>query len=159
MHVLSQTLVYWLTIFACHTVLFYNLEKKKICEKLHTSLHYCLLFAIHIYFSDIFLDFLRGLNSTDNNLRDVSRGSNFTNGKFFLYFMQITFCGKIQNLRNLQNRIHAGHGVKVRPEPRDPWPPQSLKVEPGTLLKFKSGTFITKFLYCCIYNMEIIFYE
>ena len=40
------------------------------------------------------------------------------------------------------------HGVKVGPGPRDPGPqypgtrdhPQSLKVEPGTPLKFKSGT-------------------
>ena len=40
-----------------------------------------------------------------------------------------------------------GHGVKVGPGPRDPgpWypetrdPPQSLKVGPGTPLKFKSG--------------------
>ena len=30
------------------------------------------------------------------------------------------------------------HGVKVGPGPRDP--PQSLKVGPGTPLKFKSGT-------------------
>ena len=101
-------------------------------------MHYCLLFAIHIYFSDIFLDFLLGLDFTDNNLRHVSCGLNFTNGKFLFYFMQITFCGKIQNLRNLQNRIHAGHGVKVGPGLRDP--PQSLKVGPGTPLKFKSGT-------------------
>ena len=43
-----------------------------------------------------------------------------------------------------------GHGVKVGPGPwdpgprnpgtRDPGPPQNLKVGPGTLLKFKSGT-------------------
>ena len=32
------------------------------------------------------------------------------------------------------------HGVKVGPEPRDTGPPQSLKVGPGTPLKFKSGT-------------------
>ena len=35
------------------------------------------------------------------------------------------------------------HGVKVGPGPRDLGtrdPPQSLKVGPGTLLKFKSGT-------------------
>ena len=106
-HVLSQALVYWLTIFACHTALFYNSVKKKIREKLHTLLHYCLLFAIYIYFSDFFLAFSRGLNSTDNNLRDVSCGFNFTNGKFLWYFVQITFCRKFQNLRNLQNRIHA----------------------------------------------------
>ena len=36
-----------------------------------------------------------------------------------------------------------GHGVKVGPGPQDPGnrdPPQSLKVGPGTPLKFKSGT-------------------
>ena len=33
---------------------------------------------------------------------------------------------------------NGGHGVKVGPGPRDP--PQSLKVGPGTPLKFKSGT-------------------
>ena len=43
-----------------------------------------------------------------------------------------------------------GHGVKVGPGPWDPGPrnpgtrdpgtPQNLKVGPGTLLKFKSGT-------------------
>ena len=37
--------------------------------------------AIHKYFSDFALDFSRGLNSTDNTLRDISRGLNFTNGK------------------------------------------------------------------------------
>ena len=81
------------------------------------------------------------------------------------------------------------HGVKVGPRPQDPEPrdtgtrdpPQSLKVGPGTHLKFKSGTagtlskfksgtpgpptrfksgtFITTFLHCYIYNMEIIFHE
>ena len=56
---------------------------------------------------DFFLDFSRGLNSTDNNLRDVSQVLNFTSGTFLWYFMQITFCGNIQNLRNLQSRIHA----------------------------------------------------
>ena len=37
---------------------------------------------------------------------------------------------------------HVRHGAKVGPGPRDPrpWnPPQSLKVGPGTTLKFKSG--------------------
>ena len=106
-HVLSQALVYWLTIFACNSVLFYNLEKKKIREKLDTSLHYYLLFAIHIYFWDFFLDFSRRLNSTDNNLRDISCGLNLTNRKFLWYFVWITFCGNISNLRNPQNRIRA----------------------------------------------------
>ena len=68
------------------------------------------------------------------------------------------------------------HGVKVGPGPRDP--PQSLKVGPGTPLKFKSGTpgppskfksgtLIIIFLHCLtyfvldkyMYNMEIIFHE
>ena len=68
------------------------------------------------------------------------------------------------------------HGVKVGPGPRDP--PQSLKVGPGTTLKFKSGTpglptkfksgtFIMIFLHYLtyfvldkyIYDMEIIFHE
>ena len=68
------------------------------------------------------------------------------------------------------------HGVKVGPGPRDP--PQSLKVGPGTPLKFKSGTpgppskfksgtLIIIFLHCLtyfvpdkyIYNMEIIFHD
>ena len=53
-----------------------------IREKIHTSLHYCILFAIHIYISDLFLDFSRELNSTDNNLRNVSSGLKFTNGRF-----------------------------------------------------------------------------
>ena len=42
-------------------------------------------------------------------------------------------------LRNTSGR----HDVKVEPGPRDPGtrePPQSLKVGPGTSLKFKSGT-------------------
>ena len=83
------------------------------------------------------------------------------------------------------------HGVKVGPGPRDLGPrdpgtldlgpPRSLKVGPGTLLKFKSGTtgppskfnigtpgpptkfksgtFIITFLHCYIYNMEIIFHQ
>ena len=49
----------------------------KIHEKSHTSLHYCLLFAIHIYFSDFFLGFSRELNSIDNKIN-----LNFTNGTF-----------------------------------------------------------------------------
>ena len=73
--------------------------------------------------------------------------------------------------------------MKVGPRPqdpgtRDPGPPQSLKVGPGTPLKFKSGipgppskfksgTLIIIFLHCLIYfvpdkymyNMEIIFHE
>ena len=82
-------------------------REKKIREKLYPSLHYCLLFAIHIYFSDSFVAFSCGLNSMDNNLSDVPRGLNFTNGKFLWYFAQIIFCRKIQNVWNLQNRIHA----------------------------------------------------
>ena len=82
-------------------------REKKIREKLYPSLHYCLLFAIHIYFSDSFVAFSCGLNSMDNNLSDVPRGLNFTNGKFLWYFTQIIFCRKIQNVWNLQNRIHA----------------------------------------------------
>ena len=81
-----------------------------------------------------------------------------------------------------------GHGVKVDQDPGtwylgtlDLGPPRSLKVGPGTRLKFKSGTtgppskfkigtpgpptkfksgtFIITFLHCYIYNMEIIFHE
>ena len=91
------------------------------------------------------------------------------------------------------------HGVKVGPGPqnlapqdagtKDPRSPQSLKMGPGTPLKFKSGTpglpskfksgtpgpplkfksgtLVITFLHCLtyfvldkyIYNMEIIFYE
>ena len=81
------------------------------------------------------------------------------------------------------------HGVKVGPGPRDPGPPQSLKVGPGTPpLKFKSGApgppskfksrtpgpsskfkswTLIIFLHCSnyfvldknIYDMEIIFHE
>ena len=54
------------TIFACQTALFINLEKKNISEKIYTSLHYYLLFAIHIYFADFFVDFSRGLKSTNS---------------------------------------------------------------------------------------------
>ena len=89
------------------------------------------------------------------------------------------------------NSYKVRHGVKVGPGSRDPgaWapgirdpePPQSLKVGPGTPLKFKSetpgppskfksgtpgpptkfksGTFIITFLHCYIYNIEIIFHE
>ena len=142
--------------------------------------HHCITvyFLLSIFIFQIF-SLIFYSDFTDNNLRHVSCGLNFTNGKFLFYFMQITFCGKIQNLRNLQNRIHAGHGVKVGPGLRDP--PQSLKVGPWTPLKFKSGTprppskfksgapgppkkfksgtFIITFLHCYLYNMEIIFHE
>ena len=40
--------------------------------------------------------FSRGLNSTDNNMRDVSRGLDFTNGKFLWYFARITFSEKFE---------------------------------------------------------------
>ena len=48
----------------------------------------------------------------------------------------------------LKSRLIFRHGVKVGPAPRDPGPqdpgtrglPQSLKVGPGTPLKFKSRT-------------------
>ena len=81
---------------SCHTALFYNLEKKKIREKLHTSLHYCLLSRSISIFQILSLFFSRGLNSTDNNLRDVSLGLDFTNGKFLWYFARITFFEKFE---------------------------------------------------------------
>ena len=45
----------------------------------------------------------------------------------------------------MQEVLKTWHGVKVGPalrdpRPQDPGPPQSLKVGPGTPLKFKSGT-------------------
>ena len=48
----------------------------------------------------------------------------------------------------IEEILNSRHGVKVGPGPRDPgpWdprtrdPPQTLKVGPGTPLKFKSGT-------------------
>ena len=40
----------------------------------------------------------------------------------------------------LMNKTTQRHGVKVGPGPRTLDPPQNLKLGPGTLLKFKSGT-------------------
>ena len=40
-------------------------------------------------------------------MTNISRGLNFTNKKILWYFVWITFSGKIPNLRNPQNRIHA----------------------------------------------------
>ena len=60
-------------------------------EKLNTSLHCCLLFVIHIYFSDFFLDFSRGLNSIDNNLRDgywISPMENFCDISCKFHFLE-----------------------------------------------------------------------
>ena len=100
------------TIFACQTALFNNLEKKNIPEKLHTSWHQYLLFAIHIYFADFFLDFSRGLKSTNSFTWIFER--HFTwiefhewNILFWNISCKLQFAKKNQNLKNLKNRIHA----------------------------------------------------
>ena len=72
-------------------------SKKKTREKSHTSLHYCQLFAIQIYFSHFFLDFSRELNSMDNNLN-----LNFTNGNF---------C-------NISRELHFAKMFKIRKIPK-----------------------------------------
>ena len=74
-----------------------NRKQKKTREKSHTSLHYCQLFAIQIYFSHFFLDFSRELNSMDNNLN-----LNFTNGNF----------------RDISRELHFAKMFKIRKIPK-----------------------------------------
>ena len=113
-------------------------------------------------------------------------------------FLNITFRSKkLCTCGEFSHCTKNGHGVKVGPGPRDLGklgygtrdPPQSLKLGPGTPLKFKSGTpgpppkfksetpgppskfkngtLIIIFLHCLtyyvpdkyMYNMEIIFHE
>ena len=52
-HVISQALVYWLTIFACHFALFYNLEKKIYVKN---YAHHCITvyFLLSIFIFQIF---------------------------------------------------------------------------------------------------------
>ena len=88
-------------------------RKKKIREKLHTSLHYCLLFAIHICFLYFFLNFSRGLNSTDNIIWEmfhadwISRTEHFCDILCELYLAEkfkICETYKIRSTRKLTHR-------------------------------------------------------
>ena len=74
----------------CCFVLVFTGGKKINAHKYHCYLLCVIRFR---FFSNIFLDFSRGLNFADDNARVLSRWLNFANGKccvilFGLYFMQ-----------------------------------------------------------------------
>ena len=78
----SQLLI---KIITCCTVsfFFFTRKKKNIKNNMKNHKYYCYISsAIHFYLSDIFPNFWRGLNFSDDNFRNILRGLHFANGKF-----------------------------------------------------------------------------